>query len=196
MSWHLEHVASAQEGALHLLDPEIALMDNPRRTPCPPEIREKLGVFEVRFFRASDRAFHTGQIVMDAETGPDIQLVFEELADREFPIVSVIPIVAFRWSDALSMRANNTSGYNYRFIAGTRRLSLHGHGRACDLNPFFSPCVENGRVRPKGACYDPRVPGTVVPWVVRIFRRHGFLWGGHWGNPRDYHHFYRPLGGL
>ena len=37
--------------------------------------------------------------------------------------------------DHRSMAADNTSGFNCRFVAGTQRWSMHAYGLAVDLNP-------------------------------------------------------------
>jgi peptidoglycan L-alanyl-D-glutamate endopeptidase CwlK len=190
MNWYLEHASSASKKALHLLDPEIALMDHPKM-PCPWEIKKHLVVCELPYY-SFDNDVHTGQMVIHEDLVERVRNIFGELAQRKFPIYSIVPVVAFQWSDVRSMMANNTSAYNYRYIAHTKELSLHAYGRAVDVNPMLNPCIEQGRPTPKGACYNPRIPGTITPEVVRLFRKHGFSWGGHWGSPKDYHHFYWP----
>lgn len=190
MNWHSEHASSARKKALHLLDHEIALTDHPKMI-CPQEVKEQLVVLELPYF-SFDNEEHIGQLVIHRELAENVTTIFRKLAQRKFPLASMVPVAAFQWSDRRSMEANNTSAYNYRYIAGTKRLSLHAFGRAVDINPFLNPCIERGRPQPKGASYNPRVLGTVTPDIVRLFRDYGFLWGGHWGNPKDYHHFYKP----
>ena len=39
-------------------------------------------------------------------------------------------------SDHASMNADNTSGFNCRYVAGTSTWSQHAYGKAIDLNPI------------------------------------------------------------
>lgn len=39
------------------------------------------------------------------------------------------------------MRANNSSAFNFRFVAGTGVLSSHSRGMAVDINPLYNPYV-------------------------------------------------------
>jgi hypothetical protein len=92
------------------------------------------------------------------------------------------------------MRANNTSGFNCRYVAGTTRLSQHGLGLAIDVNPLHNPYVKNGTVDPpEGATWADRSrndPGMIKPGpVVDAFARRGWKWGGYWSGGKDYQHF-------
>ena len=40
--------------------------------------------------------------------------------------------------DGPSIRANNSSAFNFRFIAGTGVLSNHSRGMAVDINPLYT----------------------------------------------------------
>ncbi len=110
-----------------------------------------------------------------------------------FPIEKVVPIVAYGWDDETSMRDNNTSAFNYRFVQGTEILSNHSYGRAIDINPLFNPYVKGSVVQPHGATYSPARSGTIVDKdsVVLLFEGVGWTWGGHWQNLKDYQHFER-----
>ncbi|MDW7655772.1 MAG: M15 family metallopeptidase [Bacillota bacterium] len=77
--------------------------------------------------------------------------------------------------------------YNYRFIAGTTRLSPHAFAIAIDLNvhPFdywISATRSEGQMR-----LD-EYPGE----LVRLFEGHGFIWGGKWYHFDLMHYEYRP----
>jgi peptidoglycan LD-endopeptidase CwlK len=98
------------------------------------------------------------------------------------------------------MMANNTSGFNYRMIAGTERLSNHARGRAIDINPLLNPCIRGDFVQPAGAAYDPSRPGTLTTDspVTQFLKARGWIWGGDWASGRDgkplkdYQHFEKP----
>ncbi len=51
------------------------------------------------------------------------------------------------------MNDNNTSSFNYRFISGSRILSMHANGLAIDINPKQNPYVKNGTSIPAGSEY-------------------------------------------
>ena len=68
-------------------------------------------------------------------------------------------------------------------------------GLAVDVNPFENPYVRPTRVRPAGAdAYADRTkdfPHKIDKndLCYRLFREHGFSWGGAWRSVRDYQHF-------
>jgi peptidoglycan L-alanyl-D-glutamate endopeptidase CwlK len=159
--------------------------------PCPPEIFSRLVRVPVRFrsFRGREES---GIMVVDEALADDVAGLFAELLKTGFPIESVTPISdpAFAWDDVRSMTANNSSGFNYRLIAGTERLSYHAFGKAIDINPAVNPYFHDGIVEPAGATYDPSRPGvlTEASPAVRFLDARGWEWGGRWKNP-DYQHF-------
>jgi D-alanyl-D-alanine carboxypeptidase len=79
--------------------------------------------------------------------------------------------------------------YNCRPIAGTDRPSAHGLGIAIDLAEahthywLWSQPEADGRIPYKNE----------MPWeIVRIFEKHGFVWGGKWYHYDTMHFEYRP----
>src|SRR3546814_9572848 len=67
------------------------------------------------------------------------------------------PVDRFGSDDGASMRANNTSAFNCRYVAGTTKWSEHSYGRAIDINPLHNPYVRNGSVDPpEGATWADR----------------------------------------
>lgn len=135
-----------------------------------------------------------GRIVVAAAVADDVVAVFARLFDAGFPITRMEPVSAFGGDDDASMRADNTSGYNCRTVAGTTRLSQHAFGLAIDVNPLRNPWLHDGVVDPpEGAVFADRSrtdPGMIHPddVVVRAFADHGWSWGGDWDEP-DYQHF-------
>ena len=112
--------------------------------------------------------------------------------ETKFKVNKVVPIVAYDWSDDASMADNNTSAFNYRFIAGTKRLSNHSFGRAVDINPFNNPVIySSGKVSPKGAKYKKGNDGVFSKDnpIVKEFLKLGWRWGGNFNSFKDYHHF-------
>ncbi|HEV3480165.1 MAG TPA: M15 family metallopeptidase [Gaiellaceae bacterium] len=135
-----------------------------------------------------------GSIIVQAREARDVLSVFRKLYAARFPIRRLRPVEAYKGSDDASMAADNTSGFNCRFVSGTRRWSQHAYGRAIDVNPVENPYVDGGRVRPpSGRRYLNRSrarPGMVVAGdvAVRAFASIGWSWGGRWSSP-DYQHF-------
>ena len=79
--------------------------------------------------------------------------------------------------------------YNCRVIAGTKRMSAHGHAIAIDIALKRSDYWRNAKPGKDGAYpYKNEVPIE----IVRIFERHGFIWGGKWHHYDTMHFEYRP----
>jgi hypothetical protein len=79
--------------------------------------------------------------------------------------------------------------YNCRVIAGTNRVSAHGHGIAIDIALKHSDYWRNAAAGKDGAyAYKNAIP----PEIVRIFEKHGFIWGGKWHHYDTMHFEYRP----
>lgn len=79
--------------------------------------------------------------------------------------------------------------YVCRPIAGTTRVSAHGHGIAIDL----ATATTEYWLRDGGK------PGAAIPYrnrlpmeIVSIFEKHGFIWGGRWYHYDTMHFEYRP----
>jgi len=133
-----------------------------------------------------------GRIVVASRVAPDVLAVFRILWSKRFPIHRLQPVSAYRGSDESSMAADNTSGFNCRFVGGTSRWSLHAYGEAIDVNPVENPYVQGSRVSPAaGRAYLDRsryrkgmaLRGGVL---VRAFTSVGWKWGASFG---DYQHF-------
>jgi hypothetical protein len=194
-------VASAAEAAspprFHASITRVTRADLPYsyRPGCP------VGPSELRAVRLRhwgfDRRAHTGTLVVHASVARSIVSVFRELYGSRFPVRRIRPIDAYRGSDAASMRADNTTGFNCRYAiaAGPRRWSTHAYGKAIDVNPVENPYLDRGVVRPPaGRRYLDRSrvrPGMAVGGgpLVRAFQRIGWSWGGRWTGSPDYQHF-------
>jgi len=160
-------------------------------TMAPDDVQRQLVLLEVQYY-AFDGALHQGQLVVHRDAQEDVEQVFRAIRATRFPVAKCVPIVHYNWSDDASMADNNTSGFNYRMIAGTTRLSNHSFGRAIDINPVQNPAVyADGTTAPAGAVYDPQASGTLAREgeVVQEFLRRGWRWGGAYTSFKDYQHF-------
>jgi hypothetical protein len=133
-----------------------------------------------------------GRIVVARRVAPGVVTVFRKLWAAKFPIRLLRPVSAYRGSDDASMAADNTSGFNCRFVGGTSRWSMHAYGEAIDVNPVENPYVRGSTVSPPaGRAYLDRsryregmaLRGGVL---VRAFAAAGWKWGASFG---DYQHF-------
>jgi hypothetical protein len=165
-------------------------------TTAPTDVIAKLELVPVDFMDFYKRR-KVGQLVVACEVAADVQEIFGKIRDARFPIRSIVPIVFFGHDDHSSIAENNTSGFCYRLVDGTDRLSRHALGLAVDVNPLFNPYVNGDGSRREGSFpypgYDIERPGTIVPGgaVVAAFLDKGWEWGGQWEDP-DYQHFNRP----
>jgi len=78
--------------------------------------------------------------------------------------------------------------YNWRPIAGTSRLSAHSFGIAVDINPSRGNYWK-WSANPK---QDIRYRNIIPIQIVKIFEKHGFIWGGRWYHYDTMHFEYRP----
>ena len=159
---------------------------------CPRALAERQALVDVDYY-SFDGKLHRGQIVVDRELAGDVRAAFALLAAERFPVQSVIPISAFGWDDERSMQANNTSGFNYRDVTGSRVLSNHACGFAFDLNPRLNPYVREDVVQPAGAVHDATRPGTLTgdAEVTGRLKALGWRWGGDYRDLKDWQHFER-----
>ena len=153
-----------------------------------------------------------GHMVVAADLAEDVLDIFSELYDIKYPIESMEIVDYFfdrqtetlNTPDRASMGNNNTSAFYYRVVSGTNNLSKHALGRAIDLNPKTNPYVNGSSVSPANA--QKYADRTQSGWtdvekrafigpdteVYRIFRSHGWEWGGEIWSYQDYQHFQKP----
>ena len=144
----------------------------------------------------------TGELICNKAIADDLIEIFYELYKNEYQIESVRLIDDYNGDDTASMKANNTSCFNYRPVDGTSSLSKHALGCAIDINPFYNPYVvfNKGKagetyISPAGSeIYADR--SKVFAYKIdendlcyKLFKEHGFTWGGNWNSCKDYQHF-------
>lgn len=178
-----------------IIDSQMTFEEATKGTKAPQEVLDSLVLLNVTYY-STDKKVHQGQIVVNKAVAEDVKFFFGMLLEEKFPIKQVIPIVKYDWDDEASMSANNSSAFNYRFVAGTTRLSNHSFGRALDINPYFNPVIymDPPSISPKGAKYIPGNPGvfTDSSKIVIEMKKRGWRWGGDWHSLKDNHHFDKP----
>ena len=147
-----------------------------------------------------DGNVQAGELICNAALADDFLAIFYELYLNQYPFERICLIEEFDGSDKLAMSSNNTTGFNYRKTA-SGNLSKHSLGLAIDINPFYNPYIiydSEGnitRISPEGSdFYIDRAedfPHKIDEndLCYRLFKEHGFIWGGDWIYEKDYMHF-------
>ena len=141
-----------------------------------------------------------GEMVCAATISNDLLDIFKALYEAGYPIEKMRLVDYYDGDDEISMRDNNTSCFNQRSITAGGRVSKHSYGLAVDINPKYNPYYKvrgMGRVilQPEGSSDYLDRKGDFAYKIVkgdlcyRLFRQHGFHWGGDWLGSKDYQHF-------
>ena len=167
-----------------------------------------LPLTELRYLRLLHKnlegAILSGEMICNRAIAEALIDIFSRLFDAAYPIERMILIDDYDADDELSMRDNNSSCFNFRFVSHTNRISKHGYGLAVDINPLYNPYVTfvDGKknIEPATAVAfedrDNDFPYKIVKGDLccRLFEEHGFGWGGDWVDCKDWQHFF-VLGG-
>ena len=194
---------------------ELAVLDNfkPTRIPEPvwsfmqnrtykenPYIgRDDLSYLKVLHYD-SHGMIHVGEIVCNKRIAGHLAEIFFELYQNKYPIEKIMLPDYFDADDEKQMRANNTSSFCYRTVAGSTVLSHHSRGMAIDINTLYNPFCKiksDGKlfVQPATAAEYCNRSGNFSQKIdeqdlaYKLFTKHGFTWGGHWQSLKDYQHF-------
>ncbi|MCR5595811.1 MAG: M15 family metallopeptidase [Lachnospiraceae bacterium] len=143
-----------------------------------------------------------GELICNKAIADDLTEIFCELYKADYHIDSIYLIDNYGGDDTASMCADNTSCFNYRVVDGSTSLSKHAYGLAIDINPFYNPYVVFGAgeggsdyISPPGSePYTDRSASFAYKidqndLCYRLFKDHGFKWGGDWNSCKDYQHF-------
>jgi hypothetical protein len=91
-------------------------------------------------------------------------------------------------ADLIKYAEPSAGTYNCRAIAGSTARSMHAYGAAIDLNTHYS---DYWRWSAKGNA-DPVWKNQMPAEIIRVFEKHGFIWGGYWYHFDTMHFEYRP----
>lgn len=148
----------------------------------------------------------TGELICNKGIAQDLAEIFYELYLNEYQLEKIRLIDEYGGDDTASMLDNNTSCFNYRVVDGTGNLSKHALGCAIDVNPFYNPYVVFNKdgsgetyISPEGSeIYADRSQN--FPYKIdendlcyKLFKEHGFTWGGNWNSSKDYQHFQKVV---
>lgn len=167
-----------------------------------PHIRyQDLRYVKVRHYDFNGK-IQNGELIVNRKIARKTVKIFYELYKIRYPIAQIKLVDEYGANDEKSMRANNTSAFNYRTVAGTDKLSKHALGLAIDINPRINPYINrNGILTPANAklykcrnkqkCSGKYALYMIAPdsKITKIFKKYGFTWGGDWKYSKDYQHF-------
>ena len=147
-----------------------------------------------------DNHIHVGEMICSAQIADRVATILRQLYEAKYPIQRMVLPDVYDADDETQMRANNSSCFCYRPIAGTTKLSKHARGLAVDINTLYNPYYKD---RTDGTRYVQ--PATAAeycdrtksfPYKIdhddlcfRLFTEAGFEWGGDWTSCKDYQHF-------
>lgn len=161
----------------------------------PREELRYLHILHVGF----DNNTHEGELIVNKRIAEDVLDIFKKLYKAGYQIEKVRLIDEYNALDELSMRDNNSSAFNFRYISYLTTLSKHAMGLAVDINTLYNPYIKqvDGRLNIE--------PANAVQYVDRnrqfphkidhddlcykLFTKYGFEWGGDWEDSKDYQHF-------
>ncbi|MDE6750877.1 MAG: M15 family metallopeptidase [Lachnospiraceae bacterium] len=147
----------------------------------------------------------TGELICNKGIVEDLAEIFYELYLNEYQIEKIRLVDEYLGDDEASMEDNNTSCFNYRTVPNSNSMSKHALGCAIDINPFYNPYIVTNRaegtttVSPAGsdayvdrsASFEHKI--DIDDLCYRLFKEHGFEWGGNWKNSKDYQHFQKVV---
>lgn len=147
-----------------------------------------------------DGRIKLGEMICHKDIADDLTDIFRKLFEAKYPIENMQLIDNYGADDIRSMEHNNTTCFNYRTVAGSKKLSNHSLGKAVDINPLYNPYVKRRKdgtykVSPeKGRKYADRTKTFKYKidrndLAYRLFKQHGFRWGGDYRSLKDYQHF-------
>ena len=166
---------------------------------CPISLSE-LRYIELLHKDLTGKILH-GEMICNVRIAADVLDIFQKLFVASYPIEKVRLIDEYNADDELSMRDNNSSSFNFRYVSFTNRISLHGYGLAVDINPLYNPYIKtvDGKkiIAPdNSADFEDREKNfpykiTADDLCCRLFKEKNFLWGGDcWDDEKDYQHFF------
>lgn len=141
-----------------------------------------------------------GEMVVNTKIADVVLDIFKQLYDARYPIERMRLVDYWNADDEMTMRDNNSSSFNFRFISHTTKVSKHGKGVAIDINTLYNPYYKlladgSELIEPlTGAPYLDRSKSFAYKiekgdLCYRLFTEHGFEWGGEWTSCKDYQHF-------
>jgi poly-gamma-glutamate synthesis protein (capsule biosynthesis protein) len=162
---------------------------------CPIKLKD-LRYIKLTYW-GFDNKEHTGELIVNKSISKDIVSIFKQLHKIKYPIHKMELVSKYKANDFASIEADNTSTFNCRYVDGTTKWSNHTYGKAIDINPIENPYVSKSGHTSHKKSYpyikrDHTKSKAVMlksDYIVKLFKAHGFRWGGDWRCCKDYQHF-------
>ena len=175
------------------------------KVETPVALRAELRYLRIQHWDADGQP-QVGEMVVNQRIADRVLRIFRKLYEAGYRVERMRLVDDYGADDEAAMQDNNTSCFNFRFIAHTKKISKHGSGLAIDLNPLYNPCVKatgNGANDIQPAAGRPyafnRQRRKDIPYKIdrkdlayKFFIADGFTWGGAWRSLKDYQHFEFP----
>jgi hypothetical protein len=91
-------------------------------------------------------------------------------------------------SDLIKYLMRTGGTYSCRKVAGSKMKSMHAYGAAVDINTKYANYWRWTLSNRHQLHWENHIPMQ----IVRIFEKHGFIWGGYWYHYDTMHFEYRP----
>lgn len=101
---------------------------------------------------------HVGEIVCNKRIASDLQTIFKQLYEAHYNIESLMPVMTTSLSE-LTEKASGSNNYSFCFH-------------------FLSDPVDELHLKGLAVVINPYTPPTADDLAVRLFKQHGFTWGG------------------
>lgn len=184
------------------IDPEVKqrmIKGNSWKKGCPVPLKD-LRYLRMQYIDFSGNE-QVGEMIVHKDVSVEVTEIFEAFYHAKYPIHKMKLVSDYQGSDWQSIEADNTSAFNCRKATGSKKFSKHSYGKAIDINPIENPYVfRSGKSSHQGSkpyLKRKRMGESAVQKAillpqdkaVKIFKKHGWIWGGDWSGVKDYQHF-------
>lgn len=202
ITFSLTSLFAEYQSTVSKITPELKkrmIKGNSWRKGCPVPL-ENLRYLRMTYkdFKGTDMK---GELIVHKDVSIEVTEIFEALYDADYPIHKMRLVSDYKGNDWQSIEADNTSAFNCRKATGSKKWSKHSYGKAIDINPIENPYISRkGYISHKESLvYKKRVHKNETyadkaillknDDAVKIFKKHGWKWGGDWPAVKDYQHF-------
>ena len=123
---------------------------------------------------------HEGEMIVNYHIAEDVLDILRALYEAAYPIERIRLVDEYGADDEQSMRANNSSSFNFRYISYTKIVDGKRSIEPATGEPYLDREAE----------FDYKIVKDDL--CCRLFAEHGFDWGGDWVGKKDYQHFDLP----
>ena len=145
---------------------------------------------------------HKGEMICNKYIAETLIKIFKKLYEEKYPIEKMNLIDEYNADDERAMEDNDSSCFNFRFIAYTTKISKHGLGLAVDINTLYNPYIKTvdnktiiqpitaANYTDRNKSFNYKIEKDDI--CYKLFIENGFQWGGDWVDRKDYQHFEIP----